>query len=127
MRKEKKIRVTVLTVPNGFSLTVNGEGYMYYDVDSLLGGIVKHVAMHSKESTDPDRLRNLINAMETWPDATQATIDAVELKAHATSLQARNEHLNLKVHSYERTIIRQAERIKSLEKELKCLKKINAR
>jgi endonuclease III len=62
MEKEK-VDIEITTVPNGYALTVNDVGYMYYDVDSLIDGFVCRVGMEKKEFMEKEELRELVNAI----------------------------------------------------------------
>ena len=43
--EQKKFEIQVRNLENGFMLEVNKEGYMYYDVISLIEGICIHVGL----------------------------------------------------------------------------------
>ena len=61
--KKEQLKIAIETVPNGYTLTVNGVGYMYYDVDSLIDGFVCRVGMEKKEFMEKEELRELVNAV----------------------------------------------------------------
>lgn len=61
--KKEQLKITIETVPNGYTLTVNDVGYMYYDVDSLIDGFVCRVGMEKKEFMEKEELRELVNAV----------------------------------------------------------------
>lgn len=44
-KMEKVTKISLQTVPNGYTLTVNGEGFMYFNEVDLLAGFLAHVGM----------------------------------------------------------------------------------
>ena len=68
----KKIKnITVRTVPNGYTLNYEGQkgdGYLYFDAESLVAGMLKHVVLNDKSEQDPELCRNLMQSMMTWPE-----------------------------------------------------------
>lgn len=44
-KMEKVTKISLQTVPNGYTLTVNGEGFMYFNEVDLLAGFIAHVGM----------------------------------------------------------------------------------
>lgn len=42
---DKVTKISLQTVPNGYTLTVNGEGFMYFNEVDLLAGFIAHVGM----------------------------------------------------------------------------------
>ena len=61
--KKEQLKIAIETVPNGYTLTVNDVGYMYYDVDSLIDGFVCRVGMEKKEFMEKEELKELVNAI----------------------------------------------------------------
>ena len=45
----KKPKIKIETVPNGYTLDIDGNGYMYSNVQDLLAGILAHLGMGEKE------------------------------------------------------------------------------
>ena len=60
---KEKVNIEITTVPNGYTLTVDGFGYMYYDVESLIDGFVCHVGMEKKEFVEKEELQELVNVI----------------------------------------------------------------
>lgn len=74
MNKKELKKITVTTLPNGYSLQFDGQykdGYMYFDVESLVAGMLKHVVMGDTSEQDPDICRNLMQSMMTWPEGSE--------------------------------------------------------
>lgn len=71
MSKKELKKITVNTLPNGYSLQYDGQykdGYMYFDAESLVAGMLKHIVMGDMSEQDPELCRNLMQSMMTWPD-----------------------------------------------------------
>ena len=95
MKKSIKT-VTVRTVPNGYELKYDGmrqqEGFLYFNIESLLGGILKHVVMGDKSEQDPEECKSLLQSMMTWPDS-------VELRQAYATLQSDYEDAKRTAHT----------------------------
>ena len=60
----KKMKIEVNTVKNGYTLDIDGQGYMYFNSGELMAGILAHVGMAEKEPlTNKDTLELLFDAM----------------------------------------------------------------
>lgn len=96
--KPKLLRITLTTVPNGYSLDVDGVGYMYYDTTSLIEGIIYHIGLHQKKWADDETIKALLTVAAKWtPDVqTQLERDSVaelnfrKMAGMQTRLSAQN-------------------------------------
>lgn len=68
MEKKKKAVIMVETLPNGYSLKVDQESYMYFDARKLLAGMFYHVGLEKLDYIDTDHVELLMEAILTWPD-----------------------------------------------------------
>ena len=60
----KKPKIKIETVPNGYSMEIDGKGYMYFNVQDLLAGILAHLGMGEKEPmTNEEILEVLFDAL----------------------------------------------------------------
>ena len=77
--KPKKMKITLTTVPNGYSLDVDGVGYMYYNTTSLIEGIIFHIGLHQPKFADEETIKALLTVAAKWtPDVqTQLERDSV--------------------------------------------------
>jgi hypothetical protein len=99
--KPKLMRITLATVPNGYSLDVDGVGYMYYDTTSLIEGIIYHIGLHQKKFADDETIKALLTVAAKWtPDVqTQLERDSVaelnfrKLAGMQTRLAAQNTRI----------------------------------
>ena len=67
-RKKKLPRISVQTLPNGYSLTIEGHKheYMYFSPEKLLEGIMVHVGLKMTEQLDTDTIKNFIDSALEW-------------------------------------------------------------
>ena len=63
-RKKKLPRISVKTLPNGYSLSIEGHRheYMYFSPEKLLEGIMVHVGLKMTEQLDTDTIKNFIES-----------------------------------------------------------------
>lgn len=60
----KKPKIKIETLPNGYSLEIEGKGYMYFNERELLTGILVHLGLREKEPmSDEELLTVLFDAM----------------------------------------------------------------
>lgn len=71
----KKIKITLTTVPNGYSLDVNDVGYMYYDTTSLIEGIIYHIGLHQKKWADEETIKALLTVAAQWTPDVQKQLE----------------------------------------------------
>lgn len=114
--KPKKIKITLATVPNGYSLDVDGVGYMYYNTTSLIEGIIYHIGLHQKKWADDETIKALLTVAAKWtPDVqTQLERDSVaelnfrKMAGMQTRLAAQNTR-----------IVELMDKVEELEEQLK--------
>ena len=72
VKKENRPRITLLTVPNGYSLDIcKGEtnrGFLYFTIDKLLSGFIYHVGMEELGSATMEKRQEIIEAAVNWRD-----------------------------------------------------------
>lgn len=87
MAKKQFLKVIVQTLPNGYSLDVDGKSYMYFTLQELMEGIFVHVGLHKLDWLDRDTITDLMTACATWPKEGDAIQEAARLTAQIESLQ----------------------------------------
>jgi hypothetical protein len=85
--KQREIanKVKVETAPNGYSLDVDGNGYMYFTLAELVEGFFTHVGLGIVDYCEEQTMRDLMTAWATWPkegDAIKA-VGGLEAKVQA--------------------------------------------
>lgn len=86
----KKRKVTVQTVPNGYSVEIAGKGFQYFNEESLIAGLFFHLVDKSREYTDIDMMKNILEAAATWPTVKDA------IKANAYLMTERDEAVKMR-------------------------------
>ena len=63
-RKKKLPRISVQTLPNGYSLSIEGHKheYMYFSPEKLLEGIMVHVGLKMTEELSTDTIKSFIDS-----------------------------------------------------------------
>ena len=80
--KEKKRLVILLrTMVNGYSLEVNGEGYMYFNAQSLLEGFLVHIGLERLEAMTKEEIRDMLNSLKDGSAVKKLQAEVTELKA----------------------------------------------
>ena len=87
MAKKQLTKVSVQTVPNGYLLNVEGNGYMYFTIQELLEGFFVHVGLSKLNWLDRDTITDLLTACATWPKEGDAIQEAARLTAQVEDLQ----------------------------------------
>ena len=62
-------RITVQTLPNGYSLNFDGDrqkGYMYFNVDDLLKGFMIHIGLKMTEQLSMENIDDFLVAVMNW-------------------------------------------------------------
>lgn len=87
MAKKQLMKVSVQTLPNGYSLDVDGKGYMYFTLQELVEGIFVHVGLHKLDWLERDTITDLMTACATWPKEGDAIQEAARLTAQMEAMQ----------------------------------------
>ena len=69
MGRQKKLpRISVHTLPNGYSLSIEGHRheYMYFSPEKLLEGVMVHVGLNMTEQLSTDNIKNFIDSALEW-------------------------------------------------------------
>ena len=67
-RKKKLPRISMSTLPNGYSLSIEGHKheYMYFSPEKLLEGMMVHVGLKMTEQLDTDTIKSFIDSALEW-------------------------------------------------------------
>lgn len=60
--EQKKMVITTRTLVNGYELIVDNEGYMFFNVQSLLEGFMVHVGMKRLEEMTQEEIKDFLKA-----------------------------------------------------------------
>ena len=100
--EQKKMVITTRTLVNGYELIVDNEGYMFFNVQSLLEGFMIHVGMKRLEEMTQEEIKDFLKATK------DGSLNK-KLQAEGTALKELVED--------------QKKQIRELKREIKELKK----
>lgn len=77
----KKMTILLRTMVNGYSLDVNGEGYMYFDIPSLLEGFMVRVGLERLEEMTMEEIKAMLHSLRDGSAERKLQAEVTELKA----------------------------------------------
>ena len=97
-KKEERTSVQVRTLNNGYGLDVNGEGYMYFDIPSLLNGMLVHVGMERVDEMTEKEIKKYIRATKngTVAKKLQKEVNVLKAENHDQKKQIRELKAEIK-------------------------------
>ena len=81
VKEQQKLDIQLMTRGNGYSLEVNGEGYMYFTAQSLLEGFCIHVGMERLEAMTIEDIKAMLVSLEDGSAVKKLQAEVTELKA----------------------------------------------
>lgn len=89
--KKKLPKITVKTLPNGYSLTIEGHRheYMYLNTDKLLEGFMVHVGMKMTEQLNVDTIKSFIDSALEWNNTKASHKELTKVKREMDRLNKR--------------------------------------
>ena len=130
MAKEKHfLKIEVHTLPNGYSLDVDGTGYMYYNEIDLIAGFMAHVGLSETNYMDRGSILSaLMNAMigDAYSDAVTTLKQRVGLLTtqYTTTIERMDKAIDY-VTQAEKQIDSMLGRVKALEEQIKGTEQIH--
>lgn len=94
--RQPKLNITLRTVPNGYLLDVEKEGYMYFDEQSLLEGFCIHVGLERKVFMTRDEIRSLLRATEDGSAEKRLQEEVTQLQEELKAVKAELRDLKKK-------------------------------
>lgn len=95
MAKEKLININVHNLPNGYSLTVGSQEYMYYNPMDLLAGFMVHVGLQETQYMEKGNILTMLFQLlvgEQWEDNINAMYGRInDMDSRLTSTLSRLE------------------------------------
>jgi len=125
MARQKKYlkRITVLTLPNGYSLTYDGMkpagGHMYFTPEQLLEGFMVHIGLEMTEQLDIDTMQDFIVAACNWKDNAKCVQEIEKLNTQVNGLRLRRNGLATKLIAERNRLLTMIDAIRNLEKKFK--------
>lgn len=113
--KEKPIKITVQTLPNGYELKIGGQEYMYFSVMDLLAGFMIHVGMQEPEYMDNGNILTMLfhtmmgNEWEESVTALRTKVSSIEANiiktlSHLEKAASAGDRLEPQVNTMTETI-----------------------
>lgn len=130
MAKEKHLlKIEVRTLPNGYSLDVDGTGYMYYNEIDLIAGFMAHVGLSETNYMDRGSILSaLMSAMigDAYSDAVTTLKQRVGLLTtqYTTTIERMDKAIDY-VTQAEKQIDSMLGRVKALEEQIKGTEQIH--
>ena len=125
MARQKKYlkRITVLTLPNGYSLTYDdmkpAGGHMYFTPEQLLEGFMVHIGLEMTEQLDIDTMQDFIVAACNWKDNAKCVQEIEKLNTQVNGLRLRRNGLATKLIAERNRLLTMIDAIRNLEKKFK--------
>lgn len=95
MKEIKK--VSVETLPNGYSLTVGENRFMYFNLKDLLEGFMYHIGLQELGEVDKETIELFLNASVVWCNKSDLVKELIRQKT-------KNETLTKRVYSLKRRL-----------------------
>ena len=106
MTEERKVfspasRITLRTMRNGYSLDVDDEGYMYYDIDDLMEGFYMHVGLGRPNDMTKDQMADMLQSIKDGTAVVQIQREAANYQREIRNLKIKVHKLEMKLKKYE--------------------------
>ena len=82
-------KVCVDTLKNGYSLTVEENKFMYFNLKDLLEGFMYHVGLQELGEVDKETIELFLNASVVWSDNASLVKELIRQKTKNEILQKR--------------------------------------
>ena len=80
-KEQKKLTILLRTMVNGYSLDVNGEGYMYFDAQSMLEGFMVRVGLERLEEMTREEIKDMLDSLKDGSAVKKLQAEVTGLKA----------------------------------------------
>ena len=97
MAKKEKLKVKVVTAPNGYVLDIGSHGYFYFTLDKLLEGFIYHIGFNELGEVSVDKIGDILEAAVKWKDN-------AKLVKQIVALEHENQALKQVISSMDRDI-----------------------
>lgn len=80
-KEQQRLAILLRTMTNGYMLEVNNEGYLYFNVRSLLEGFCIHVGMERLEAMTREEIKAMLVSLKDGSAVKKLQAEVTELKA----------------------------------------------
>lgn len=94
-------RITLRTMRNGYSLDVDDEGYMYYDIDDLMEGFYMHVGLGRPNEMTKEQMADMLQSVKDGTAVVQIQREAAKYQREIRNLKIKVHQLEMKLKKYE--------------------------
>lgn len=95
--EQKRLRIQMRTLVNGYLLEVNDEGFMFFDAQSLLEGFCIHVGLERMCEMTRKETKNLLRAIRDGSAARKLQEEVNQLNAELEEQQNLVRNLKAKI------------------------------
>lgn len=88
MMTDSHSNIRIETLPNGYTLTIDDQEYMYMNAEDLIAGFFTHVAIGKTEYLDKEMVEGIMLAAATWQTVGKALEANASLIASARMAQS---------------------------------------
>lgn len=94
-RKKKLPRISVCTLPNGYSLSIEGHKheYMYFTPEKLLEGFMMHIGLKMTDQLNMENVKDFLTTAIEWHDAEKRIKEINRLKAALSAMTSKRNGL----------------------------------
>ena len=93
----QRLAILLRTMTNGYMLDVNNEGYMYFNVQSLLEGFMVHVGLERLEAMTKEEIREMLDSLKDGSAEKKLQAEVTELKDLVDEQKRRIRELKIKI------------------------------
>lgn len=93
----QRLAILLRTMTNGYMLEVNDEGYMYFDIPSLLEGFLVHVGLERLEAMTKEEIREMLDSLKDGSAEKKLQAEVTELKDLVDEQKRRIRELKIKI------------------------------
>ncbi len=79
-KEQKRLAILLRTMVNGYLLEVNGEGYMYFNAQSMLEGFLVHIGLERLESMTKEEIKDMLNSLKDGSAVKKLQAEVTNLK-----------------------------------------------
>lgn len=128
-RSNTKLRkIEVRTSPNGYTLNFDGSkqpnGYMYFNIETLLEGFFLHIGMGMLDMIDPDTMNNLMQAAANHSDIEKCIVKIDKLQILLNNAKTKHQNMAQRVILERAKLIDLVTSINDLAHEFRCKSEI---
>ena len=98
-RKKKLPKIEVRSLPNGYTLSIEGHRneYMYFSPEKLMEGVMVHVGLNMTEQLSEDNITSFIESALKWNDLKKSNAEIARLKNLLNAQQTKYNGLARKL------------------------------